>query len=360
MRRLLRGNRRDKGHRMGAYEEEIEALRAWMGSERFARISRVHTPAQVLEQRGTVPQEYTVARDAASQFHARLRELFAEGKSITSFGPYSPGQIVQMKRAGIEGIYLGGWATSAKGSTNEDPGPDLASYPAQPGARRGRRPRARSADGRQEPALRPQPDDRGRARRHPRGGLPPVPDRRRRHRPRRRRPRAQPRAALRRGRRPRLPHRGSEAGRQEVRTPGRQGPGLLGRADQAPQRGSLPARHHGSGGDHRRPHRRRGGQPARRLRRRARPALHPRRHQHLGAVVQGRLPRRAAAPLRRGHRGRQRSPASTPSPTRSTPKPTRGSRPTASRPRSTPSRRRPTRASSPLPRRSWTRPATHS
>ena len=34
-----------------------------------------------------------------------------------------------MKRAGIEGIYLGGWATSAKGSHDEDPGPDLASYP---------------------------------------------------------------------------------------------------------------------------------------------------------------------------------------------------------------------------------------
>ena len=34
-----------------------------------------------------------------------------------------------MKRLGIEAIYLGGWATSAKGSIAEDPGPDLASYP---------------------------------------------------------------------------------------------------------------------------------------------------------------------------------------------------------------------------------------
>jgi isocitrate lyase len=34
-----------------------------------------------------------------------------------------------MKRSGIEAIYLGGWATSAKGSADEDPGPDLASYP---------------------------------------------------------------------------------------------------------------------------------------------------------------------------------------------------------------------------------------
>src|SRR6185295_6026540 len=48
---------------------------------------------------------------------------------ITTFGPYSPGQAVAMKRHGIEGIYLGGWATSAKGSVTEDPGPDLASYP---------------------------------------------------------------------------------------------------------------------------------------------------------------------------------------------------------------------------------------
>ena len=34
-----------------------------------------------------------------------------------------------MKRIGMEGIYLGGWATSARGSLSEDPGPDLASYP---------------------------------------------------------------------------------------------------------------------------------------------------------------------------------------------------------------------------------------
>ena len=70
-----------------------------------------------------------MAREAAAAFHSRLRELFAQRKSITTFGPYSPGQAVVMKRMGIEGIYLGGWATSAKGSISEDPGPDLASYP---------------------------------------------------------------------------------------------------------------------------------------------------------------------------------------------------------------------------------------
>ncbi|MBZ0089588.1 MAG: isocitrate lyase/phosphoenolpyruvate mutase family protein, partial [Thermoanaerobaculia bacterium] len=76
-----------------------------------------------------IRSDHTVAREAAAAFYDRLRELFEARQSITTFGPYSPGQAVAMKRLGIEGIYLGGWATSAKGSTTEDPGPDLASYP---------------------------------------------------------------------------------------------------------------------------------------------------------------------------------------------------------------------------------------
>jgi isocitrate lyase len=83
----------------------------------------------VAEQQGTLSGDYTVARRAAEDFYARLRELFEQRKQITTFGPYSPGQAVMMKRIGMEGIYLGGWATSARGSLSEDPGPDLASYP---------------------------------------------------------------------------------------------------------------------------------------------------------------------------------------------------------------------------------------
>jgi isocitrate lyase len=83
----------------------------------------------VAAQQGTIQPDYTVARTAAEAFHGRLRELFSRGAQITTFGPYSPGQAVVMKRLGIEAIYLGGWATSAKGSSAEDPGPDLASYP---------------------------------------------------------------------------------------------------------------------------------------------------------------------------------------------------------------------------------------
>jgi isocitrate lyase len=111
------------------FDEDVAATQHYLDSPRFEGIVRLYTARQVVEQRGTIPTEYTVARDAAAAFYPRLRELFANKKSITTFGPYSPGQAVTIKRMGIEGIYLGGWATSAKGSISEDPGPDLASYP---------------------------------------------------------------------------------------------------------------------------------------------------------------------------------------------------------------------------------------
>lgn len=112
-----------------SFEQDVTATQQYFDSPRFQGIIRLYTARQVVEQRGTIPTDSTVAREAAAAFYERLRELFAQRKSITTFGPYSPGQAVTMKRMGIEGIYLGGWATSAKGSTSEDPGPDLASYP---------------------------------------------------------------------------------------------------------------------------------------------------------------------------------------------------------------------------------------
>jgi len=114
---------------MNSFEWEIGETATWFASPRFEALTRLYSARQVAEQRGTIPADFTVARLAAEQFYDRLRQLFAERKQITTFGPYSPGQAVAIKRMGIEGIYLGGWATSARGSVTEDPGPDLASYP---------------------------------------------------------------------------------------------------------------------------------------------------------------------------------------------------------------------------------------
>jgi isocitrate lyase len=112
-----------------AFDRQVEAARKWFDSPRFKGIVRLYSPADVAEQQGTIQEDHAVARAAAEGFYDRLRELFEARRQITTFGPYSPGQAVSMKRLGIEAIYLGGWATSAKGSAHEDPGADLASYP---------------------------------------------------------------------------------------------------------------------------------------------------------------------------------------------------------------------------------------
>ena len=114
---------------MDSFEREISEATEWLSSPRFQGITRLYSARQVVEQRGTIQDDYTIARTAAVGLFERLKGLFAAGEAITTFGPYSPGQAAAMKRIGIEGIYLGGWATSAKGSITEDPGADLASYP---------------------------------------------------------------------------------------------------------------------------------------------------------------------------------------------------------------------------------------
>ncbi|MBA3235894.1 MAG: isocitrate lyase [Chloroflexi bacterium] len=113
----------------GDLTERVRTVRDWLAQPRFEGITRLHTARDVAEQQGSIAVEYGVARDAAEAFHVLLLEQFAAGRAITTFGPYSPGQAVAQKRQGLEAIYLGGWATSAKGSVTEDPGPDLASYP---------------------------------------------------------------------------------------------------------------------------------------------------------------------------------------------------------------------------------------
>jgi isocitrate lyase len=100
---------------MTSFDQQVSAAAQWFARDRFDGIVRLYSARQVAEQQGSLATDYTVARETAEAFYQRLRELFGERKAITTFGPYSPGQAVAMKKLGIEGIYLGGWATSAKG-----------------------------------------------------------------------------------------------------------------------------------------------------------------------------------------------------------------------------------------------------
>lgn len=78
--------------------------------------------------RGSALEDYTVAKQAAAKMYEYLQRLFKEKKQEITYGPFSPTGAVRAVMEGIKILYLGGWATSARGSDSEDPGADLANY----------------------------------------------------------------------------------------------------------------------------------------------------------------------------------------------------------------------------------------
>ena len=63
---------------MNTFDQEVAETSRWFDSPRFEGIIRLYTARQIVEQRGTIANDYTVAREAADGFYARLRELFRE------------------------------------------------------------------------------------------------------------------------------------------------------------------------------------------------------------------------------------------------------------------------------------------
>src|SRR5450759_892427 len=74
-----------------SFAKEVREMKQWFGQPRFKDITRIYSAPQVVQQRGTIENDYPIARTAAREFYDRLRELYSRRESITTFGPYSPG-----------------------------------------------------------------------------------------------------------------------------------------------------------------------------------------------------------------------------------------------------------------------------
>jgi isocitrate lyase len=110
------------------WAKELRETEAWFQSARFRQITRLHTPYEAVALRGSAREDYTVAKQGAVKMHDYLQRLFKEKKQEITYGPFSPTGAIRAVMEGIKVLYLGGWATSARGSDSEDPGADLANY----------------------------------------------------------------------------------------------------------------------------------------------------------------------------------------------------------------------------------------
>jgi isocitrate lyase len=99
--------------------------RAWAEDVRWAGVKRAYSPEDVVRLRGSVRQEYTLARNGAR----RLWELLSSGPVVRTFGALTGAQAVQMARAGLQAIYLSGWQVAADANLAGQTYPDQSLYP---------------------------------------------------------------------------------------------------------------------------------------------------------------------------------------------------------------------------------------
>jgi isocitrate lyase len=96
---------------------------------RFDGIERPYSVDDVLRLRGSVPIEYTLARQGA----LKLWELLNQDEPVRALGALSGNQAMQMVRAGLKAIYLSGWQVAADSNVSGSMYPDQSLYPANSG-----------------------------------------------------------------------------------------------------------------------------------------------------------------------------------------------------------------------------------
>lgn len=109
--------------------EQIAALeKDWQENPRWKNIKRGYTAEDVVRLRGSVQQEYTLARRGAEKLWDLLANNNSKKGYVNCMGALTAGQAYQQARAGIEAIYLSGWQVAADNNSTETMYPDQSLY----------------------------------------------------------------------------------------------------------------------------------------------------------------------------------------------------------------------------------------
>ncbi|MEL4319773.1 isocitrate lyase [Leifsonia sp. YIM 134122] len=116
-----------------AAELELE----WQADSRWDGIRRDYSAADVIELRGPVREERTLARRGAEKLWELIQRTdgtaFAPEEDpswVAALGALTGNQAVQQVRAGLEAIYLSGWQVAADANLAGQTYPDQSLYPA--------------------------------------------------------------------------------------------------------------------------------------------------------------------------------------------------------------------------------------
>ena len=106
--------------------QSIEALKLdWATNKRWAGITRPYSAEDVVNLRGSVKIEYTLARRGAERFWNDLNTL----PVVSALGALTGNQAIQEVQAGLRAIYCSGWQVAGDNNTAGEVYPDQSLYP---------------------------------------------------------------------------------------------------------------------------------------------------------------------------------------------------------------------------------------
>src|SRR6202522_3543450 len=115
-----------KAHPVETISQQAAKLsNAWQTDPRWKDTERTYSAEDVVRLRGTIQEEFTLARHGAE----RLTKLLAEEDAVTALGALTGNQAVQQVRAGVKAIYLSGWQVPAGANVAGQTYPAQILYP---------------------------------------------------------------------------------------------------------------------------------------------------------------------------------------------------------------------------------------
>ena len=108
------------------FDQEVKGLEAkWREEARWKGITRDYKPEEVVQLRGSVRIEHSLARQGSE----RLWQLLKEKPYTHTFGALTGAQATQMVKGGLEAIYVSGWQVAGDANMAGQTYPDQSLYP---------------------------------------------------------------------------------------------------------------------------------------------------------------------------------------------------------------------------------------
>ena len=102
----------------------------WAADSRWSDVRRDYTAQDVVDLRGPVREERTLARRGAEKLWELIQDNDDPDQWVSALGALTGNQAVQQVRAGLKAIYLSGWQVAADANLSGQTYPDQSLYPA--------------------------------------------------------------------------------------------------------------------------------------------------------------------------------------------------------------------------------------